>query len=554
MVKCEVVFPTPLPDDPHKWDGWSKYKSANPYERLCLDSQQNPTNELIEEHCRELLRWWQKKLPLKNQPSNPVAQLLRTGLDESSKYLTEARIDLLDPERRKTVDAVLAAEKEQQTIAEFNKFFAFSIADGGLRPEEEKALISFGADHGLSEEKIIQFIEEKIKETGVKRFVPEQEVKTETLMPAGVPGDTRSEFLRVLQLSGLDSESMTDDQRDALINIAENSGLDPGDAEDMVDDYLEELDRKQLAEITKGKAKASAPVGRTGNSAVKVAPKVAHNAATKTAAKVEGVDEPSPVARKLALSPEQERKRYPNYTNSLGGQMFLVPSGEFIMGNPFPSAPPNETPHFRATITRFYMSRFPITNAHFEAFDASHKSKRAPATGDRHPVVYVSILDAIKFCQWLSMRERKKYRLPTEAEWEYAAKGADGRKYPWGNFDKRGDLANFADKNTSFAWSDRQIDDGYPESSPVGSFPRGASPFGIEDMAGNVWEWCGDFFEPYKSTSKLDPRGPTNGTKRVYRGGSWKSRFASLRTTARSANLPNFSCNDLGFRIVCECE
>ena len=224
------------------------------------------------------------------------------------------------------------------------------------------------------------------------------------------------------------------------------------------------------------------------------------------------------------------------------------------MGNPFPGAPPNETPHFRASITRFYMSRFPITNAHFEAFDPSHKSKRAPAAGDRHPVVYVSSLDAMKFCQWLSMRERKKYRLPTEAEWEYAAKGTDGRRYPWGNFDKRGDLANFADKNTSFAWSDRQVDDGYAESSPVGSFPRGVSPFGIEDMAGNVWEWCGDFFESYKPTSKIDPRGPTNGAKRVYRGGSWKSRFASLRTTARSANLPNFSCNDLGFRIVCECE
>ena len=388
MVKCEVVFPTPLPDDPHKWDGWSKYKSANPYERLCLDSQQNPTNELIEEHCRELLRWWQKKLPLKNQPSNPVAQLLRAGLDESSKYLTEARIELLDPERRQKVDAVLAAEKEHQAIAEFNKFFAFSIADGGLRPEEEKALISFGADHGLSEEKILQFIEEKIKETGVKRIVPEPEVRTETVV-AAAPADTKSEFLRVLQLSGLDSDSMTDDQRDALINIAENSGLDPGDAEDMVDDYLEEFDRKQIAEITKGKAKGLAPVARTGNSAVKVAPKVASNVATKAAPKVEVVKEPSPsaVPRGPVLTPEQERKRYPNYTNSLGGQMLLVPSGEFIMGNPFPGAPPNETPHFRGTITRFYMSRFPITNAHFEAFDPSHKSKRAPAAGDRHPVV-----------------------------------------------------------------------------------------------------------------------------------------------------------------------
>ena len=77
-------FPLPLPDDPSKWDGWTKYKSANLYERLCLDPGQNPSDELIEEHCRELLRWWQKKLPLKNQPSNPLAQLLRPGLDESS--------------------------------------------------------------------------------------------------------------------------------------------------------------------------------------------------------------------------------------------------------------------------------------------------------------------------------------------------------------------------------------------------------------------------------------------------------------------------------------
>ena len=501
------------------------------------------------------MRWWQKKLPLKNQPSNPVAQLLRAGLDESSKFLTEARMNCSIRSGAKRSMRFWPRKRSNRRSRNLTSFSPSPLADGGLRPEEEKALISFGADHGLSEEKILQFIEEKIKETGVKRIVPEPEVKTETVV-AAAPADTKSEFLRVLQLSGLDSDSMTDDQRDALINIAENSGLDPGDAEDMVDDYLEEFDRKQIAEITKGKAKGLAPVAPTGNSAVKVAPKVASNVATKAAPKVEVVKEPSPsaVPRGPVLTPEQERKRYPNYTNSLGGQMLLVPSGEFIMGNPFPGAPPNETPHFRATITRFYMSRFPITNAHFEAFDPSHKSKRAPAAGDRHPVVYVSSLDVIKFCQWLSMRERKKYRLPTEAEWEYAAKGTDGRRYPWGNFDKRGDLANFADKNTSFAWSDRQIDDGYPESSPVGSFPRGASPFGIEDMAGNVWEWCGDFFEPYKSTSKIDPHGPTNGAKRVYRGGSWKSRFASLRTTARSANLPNFSCNDLGFRIVCECE
>ncbi len=234
--------------------------------------------------------------------------------------------------------------------------------------------------------------------------------------------------------------------------------------------------------------------------------------------------------------------------------MFFVPSGEFVMGSEAMDAGPNERPLTKVTLSRFYMSRFPITNAEYEQFDPSHARKRAPGAGDRHPVVYVSSLEAIKFCQSLSARERKKYRLPTEAEWEYAARGTDGRKYPWGTHDGRGDLANFADRNTVFAWSDREIDDGYPESSPVGAFPFGASPFGMEDMAGNVWEWCLDYLEAYRGTPKVNPRGPTNGTKRVYRGGSWKSRFNSLRATARSSNMPNYSCNDLGFRIVCECE
>src|SRR5439155_18370564 len=144
------------------------------------------------------------------------------------------------------------------------------------------------------EEKVLQFIEAKLKETGKTRVVPEPEVKTETVV-AATASDAKSEFLRVLQLSGLDSESMTDDQRDALINIAENSGLDPGDAEDMVDEYLEEIDRKQIAEITKGKAKAATPVSLNGKSADKAAPKV----------KV--VEEPVPVATpaRPVLPPEQ---------------------------------------------------------------------------------------------------------------------------------------------------------------------------------------------------------------------------------------------------------
>src|SRR5919198_4992595 len=134
-TKCEVTFPLPLPDDPKKWDGWTKYKSPNLYERFCLDPRANPSNEVIEEHCRELLRWWQKKLPLKNQPSNPLAQLLRSGLDESSRFLTEARVELLDPERRQLVDDEIAAEEEAEALAEFQKYLAFAIADGALTKE-----------------------------------------------------------------------------------------------------------------------------------------------------------------------------------------------------------------------------------------------------------------------------------------------------------------------------------------------------------------------------------------------------------------------------------
>lgn len=224
------------------------------------------------------------------------------------------------------------------------------------------------------------------------------------------------------------------------------------------------------------------------------------------------------------------------------------------MGCEAATAAPNERPLTHVSLTRFYLSRYLITNQQYEQFDPSHARKRASGATDRYPVIYVSSVDAMKFCQWLSTRERKKYRLPTEAEWEYTAKGNDNRKYPWGNIDGRGDLANFADRNTVFAWSDYEIDCGYAETSPVGAFPLGASPFGIEDMAGNVWEWCLDYYEPYHGGARVNPRGPTSGAKRVYRGGSWKSRFSSLRTTARSSNVPSFSCNDLGFRIVCECD
>ncbi|MBA3963092.1 MAG: formylglycine-generating enzyme family protein [Chthoniobacterales bacterium] len=529
MVEAVMNFPIPLPDDPRKWDGWNRFSSTDLYERLCLDGRTNPSNELIEERFRELLLWWQKKLPLKNQPSNPLAQLLRSGLEESSRYLTEARVELLNPERRQKMDEELAAQAEERAIAEFQKFLAFALNDKTLLPHEEETLLQFGRDNGLSVKRVEELIAHELEATGAVRVVPPTAEETaEAVKNATRKLEPSEDFHRMLRLSGLDSDGMTDDQRDAFINVAENLGLDPGDAEDLVDLYFEEIDG------------ASAPVPPP-KPVVKTAPK------TNTAP----VAESAPVA---PIDVAGERARFQRFNSTIETEMLFVPSGTFRMGSDAPDAAPNEQPITPVTLTRFYLSRHPITNAQYEMFDPSHARKRAAGAGDRHPAVYVNAAEAAKFCQWLSTQERRRYRLPTEAEWEYAARGTDGRQYPWGSQTGRGDLANFADRNTVFAWSDREVDDGYAESSPVGAFPLGASPFGIEDMAGNVWEWCLDFFEPYRGTAKTNPRGAKSGMKKVYRGGSWKSRFNSLRATTRGSNSPTYSCNDLGFRIVCECE
>ena len=415
-MKCDVTFPLPLPDDPQKWDGWSKYKSPNFYERLCLDPRANPSNEIIEEHCRELLRWWQKKLPLKNQPSNPLAQLLRSGLEESSRYLTEARVELLDPERRRAMDDELAAQAQEEAVTEFHKFLTFALADGTLSPETEKNLLQFGAEHGLTNEQMLAYIEAELQDSGAKRVQPVVLAPESSAPRSRRRGslDPKEDFMRMLRLSGLDSDSMTDDQRDAFINMAENLGIEADEAEDLVDLYLEEADKMSNPDMP-------ATVAPVAKQKEPVAPVIQSPS-----------PESAPETPQIQINETAERAQFINFQNSVGGQMLFVPSGEFSMGSEAVDAAPNERPVTRVTLSRFYLSRHLITNAEYEQFDPTHARKRAPGAGDRHPVVYVSSLEAIKFCQWLGTREHKKYRLPTEAEWEYAARGNGRAKISMG--------------------------------------------------------------------------------------------------------------------------
>lgn len=549
-----------------RWEGWRSYNSEDLYARLCLSYESNPSPDQIEDNCRKLLVWWQKKLPLKNQPSNPLAQMLRAGMDDAPAYLAEARTKLLDPAERARFDQVLHSQITAEALGEFKKLLAFAISSNQLREEEEQRLYERGRGLGLGHDEMQSAIDAELVRLGAERVatpIPEPVAPAPVVFPSAKVGseptalsiaptaasqDPAGEFRRMLRLSKLclDGDDMTDDQRDALCNMGESLGLTGGQAEDLIDEYLDEASgmppvpvvavaRPAAARPTSAAPKpASAPVKKPQPASTPAAPKEVINV--------------SPLAR------AQERQKHPNFTNSAALEMLLVPSGVFVMGSDAKDAAQHEQPMRQVSLSCFYLARFPVTNAQYERFDPAHRAKRAPWANDNHPVVYVTSREAEKFCQWLSSTEGRKYRLPSEAEWEYAARGTDRRTFPWGEFLEAGNLANFADTRTNFAWRDPLIDDGFAESAPVGNYPRGVSPFGIEDMAGNVFEWCLDFFEVYKSKECVNPRGPSSGTKRMYRGGSWKSRAGNLRTTARNFNLPEYSSNDVGFRVLCECE
>ena len=534
-------LPSPIPDNPLRWDGWKQYSSDNLYERLCLSFESNPGAAQIEDHCRQLMAWWQKKLPLKNQPSNPLSQLLRAGLDDAPAKLAEARSVLVDAEGRARVDAGLLAKAKEGALAEFNKFLAFVLTGGELAGDDEDSLYGLGENLGLTRPEMKNIIDEELDKWGMKRVIkappaPAGSSSTGTQSgyssaAGGSPQSPAEEFLRMLRLSGIDE--ITDDQRDAFCNMGEALGLTGSDAEDLIDEYLEERMAGGIAEVR------SSVLIQSPAKATPVLPAA-------------GSQPPAPAFSNSPLTRAREKEAHPNFMNGLGQEMLLIPSGSFPMGSCDPGAAPNEKPVSKTNISAFYLARWPVTNAQYEQFDSGHKSKRAAGADDTHPVVHVSAMEASRFCDWLGMRERRKYRLPTEAEWEYAARGTEDRIFPWGNTFGGNDLANFADVNKNLPWADRSINCGFSATSPVGAFPRGASPFGLEDMAGNVWEWCLDCLAVYPGKERTNPRGPSDGSKRVYRGGSWKSRASSLRVSARNCNAAAFSSSDVGFRVLCE--
>jgi iron(II)-dependent oxidoreductase len=224
-----------------------------------------------------------------------------------------------------------------------------------------------------------------------------------------------------------------------------------------------------------------------------------------------------------------------------GAEMILIPAGAFIMGSPEGEGDDDEHPQHTVFLDAFYIDKYEVTNFQYKQFmDATGHGAPDYWNNENYnqpnqPVVGVTWHDAIAYAKWAGKR------LPTEAEWEKAARGTDGRIYPWGN-----------------EWDSSKCNsgvggDGYQYTAPVGSFPAGASPYGVMDMSGNVWEWCADWSDRnyYSRSPQQNPKGPDSGSERVLRGGSWfNTDRTDLRCAFRVWDNPGFRGHYRGFRCA----
>jgi len=209
------------------------------------------------------------------------------------------------------------------------------------------------------------------------------------------------------------------------------------------------------------------------------------------------------------------------------------------MGSDGPESRDPERPVHTAQVSAFELARYPVTNALYAIYVREARATppkrwiggRIPLGLERHPVVSVSWEDATAFCAWLAARTTQPVRLPTEAEWEYACRaGTTGERYGEINL---------------IAWYGENSND---QTHPVGEKMPNARD--LHDMLGNVWEWCGDWWGSYAATDQVDPAGPSSGSGRVLRGGSWFSYARHVRAALRNLSSPDYRGADFGFRLA----
>lgn len=265
--------------------------------------------------------------------------------------------------------------------------------------------------------------------------------------------------------------------------------------------------------------------------------------------------EPSPT-----LEPTQANFRV---AESDGMEQIFIPAGEFTMGGADSAAQQAigngiaypEVPVHKVTLDSFWIDKYEVTNRQYALcvaagacappkWDAS-KSRGTYFSNPEYanyPVIYVSWYQARDYCAWAGRR------LLSEAEWEKAARGDDARLYPWGNDPISGDKANFCDKNCPRSFANMGFDDGYVETAPVGSFPAGASAYGVMDMAGNVWEWTNTVLSLYPYDPNDGRESPDAYEQRMWRGGAWSTGVWYMRASTRYHSVQKYQYHNLGIR------
>jgi formylglycine-generating enzyme required for sulfatase activity len=259
--------------------------------------------------------------------------------------------------------------------------------------------------------------------------------------------------------------------------------------------------------------------------------------------------------------------------------MTTIPGGKFFMGSDDKKDEENERPAHQVTLSPYCIDTTEVTVAQYKQCSDRGECKRAPRenewpgiTAREHkiydPLCNIRDVDArgsypVNCVDWelaSTFCKATNRRLPTEAEWEFATRGSDGRKYPWGDEPPAdGSRLNACGKEC-LAWGKKNneevsamyaADDGFQTTAPVGSFPKGASPFGLQDVVGNVWEWAGDWYAPYGAGATDDPKGTESGSERVLRGGAWNGGDASwVRPTYRFKSSPTLRSHGIGFRCA----
>ena len=222
--------------------------------------------------------------------------------------------------------------------------------------------------------------------------------------------------------------------------------------------------------------------------------------------------------------------------------MVYIPPGKFMMGADDGRA--NERPSHEVDLDGYWIGKYEVTFTQYDRYYEEAGKKKPDDNGwgrENRPVIDVCWNDAAAYCEWLSGKIGLKFKLPTEAQWEKSARGTDGRKYPWGNDEPNENLSNFNSSNLNIG-----------QTHPVGSHPQGASPYGLLDMAGNVLEWCYDWYDEnyyYIKFPPKNPKGPQSGLYRILRGGGWYFDASQLRCAFRNCHSPFQPHNFVGFRL-----